>query len=141
MKKRFEISRERETRFLMSFDIVKLNSKLFILLGVFITLNGLDVLTTLAAIKAGPSFVELNPIASGLFSLSFVGFLAALVLKYMPMVPLVYATFVHGGGGRPLACRIVKVSALVALAAADVFYLVVVSSNIKTLLTFYLVAH
>ena len=137
MKKRYEIARANETKFLMSFDIPRLDRKLIILLSVFITLNGLDVLTTLVAINAGPTFVELNPIASGLFELNFIGFIAALSLKYIPVVPLVYVTYLKEVTGRPIAFRTVKVSALVALAAADVFYLIVVSSNLRTLLAFY----
>ena len=138
MKERYQMARLRETRFLMSFDMSALNGRLVILLAIFITLNCLDALTTLAAIKAGPSFVELNPIASGLFSLSFPGFVAALTLKYIPMVPLLYATFLKEAVERPIAFRIVKVSAFVALAAADIFYVAVVGSNMRTLAAYFL---
>jgi len=130
--------RLRETRFLMSFDIAKLNGRLVILLSIFIALNCFDVLTTLVAITAGPSFVELNPIASSLFHLSFPGFMVALGLKCMPILPLAYATYAKEKGSHPLAIRIVKVSAFVALVAADIFYLVVVSSNLRTLASYYL---
>ncbi len=123
----------------MSFDRLKLNGRLMVLLSVFIALNCLDALTTLVAINAGPGFVELNPIAASLFHLNFLGFVAALVLKYMPIVPLAYATYVGESSSRPLAIRIVKVSAFVALVAADIFYLVVVGSNLKTLASYYLV--
>jgi hypothetical protein len=138
MKERRRTIQAGETKFLMSFDASKLNGRLVVLLLVFITLNCLDALTTLVAISAGPSFVELNPIASGLFRLSFPGFIAALVLKYMPIVPLAYATYVGENASRPLAVRIVKVSAFVALVAADIFYLVVVGSNLRTLVSYYL---
>ncbi len=138
MRERYKLARARETKFLMSFNIPMLNSRLAILLSVFITLNALDVFTTLMALRAGPSFVELNPIASGLFGLSFGGFLAALALKYVPLIPLAYATYVKESVNRPVAFRIVKVSALIALAAADIFYLFVVGSNVRTLVAFYL---
>lgn len=138
MSERRRIIRERETRFLMSFDILKLNKRMVILLAVFVILNCFDALTTLVALKTGPIFVELNPLAAGLFSLSFEGFVAALSLKYIPVVPLLYATFLKEGTSRPVAFRIVKVSAFVALVAADIFYLGVVGSNVKTLATYYL---
>lgn len=138
MSERRRIIRERETRFLMSFDILKLNKRLVILLAVFVILNCFDALTTLVALKTGPGFVELNPLAAGLFSLSFEGFVAALSLKYIPVVPLLYATFLKEGTSRPVAFRIVKVSAFVALVAADIFYLGVVGSNVKTLAAYYL---
>ncbi len=138
MKERYAAARIRETRFLMSFNLSSMNNKLLILLSVFIFLNFFDALTTLLAINAGPTFVELNPIASGLFKLSFSGFLVALVLKYFPLIPLAYVTFLPTEGSRQMALRIVKVSALVALAAGDIFYVAVVGSNSLNLMSYYI---
>jgi len=137
MKERYAEARLRETKFLMSFDLLRVNNRLLVLLAIFITLNFFDALTTLVAINLGPSFVELNPIASGLFRLDFFGFVAALGLKYIPMVPLAYVTFLPPGHTHPLALRVVKVSAFVALVAADVFLLTVVGSNSFNLLHYY----
>jgi len=138
MREGYRKARLRETRFLMSFDVSKLNGRLVKLLAVFIGLNCLDVLTTLVALNAGPSFVEHNPLAASLFNMHFAGFVAALALKYMPLIPLAYATHVKENPSRPLAIRIVKVSAFVALAAADIFYVGVVGSNLHTLAAYYL---
>ena len=138
MRQRYAEARLRETKFLMSFDLPKVNNRLLVLLSVFIALNFLDALTTLVAISLGPSFVELNPIASGLFRLDFFGFLAALGLKYIPVLPLVYATFLPTTEKRIIALRVVKVSAFVALVAADLFYLAVVGSNSLNLARYYL---
>ena len=137
MRERFAKARLRETKFLMSFDIPRLNRRLLILLSVFIALNFFDAFTTLLAINAGPTFVELNPIASSLFRLDFFGFMLALTLKYVPAVPLIYATLLPADG-RTMSLRVVKVSALIALAAADVFYVAVVGSNSVNLASFYL---
>jgi hypothetical protein len=136
MRERFAEARLRETKFLMSFDIPSVNKKLLILLSVFISLNFFDAATTLLAINAGPTFVELNPIASSLFRLDFFGFLLALTLKYIPAIPLVYATLLPADG-KTMSLRIVKVSALIALAAADIFYVVVVGSNSLNLALYY----
>jgi len=136
-KERYAEARSRETKFLMSFDLSKVDKRLLVLLSVFIALNFFDALTTLVAISLGPSFVELNPIASGLFRLDFVGFIAALGLKYSPMVPLAYVTFLRPSKKHELALRVVKVSAFVALVAADVFLLAVVGSNSLNLLHYY----
>jgi hypothetical protein len=138
MKERYATARIRETRFLMSFDITRVNSRLLILLSVFIALNFLDALTTLVAIHLGPSFVELNPIASWLFRLNFPGFLAALTIKYIPIIPLVYATFLPSSEKHPMAVRMVKVSAFIALVAAVLFYMAVVGSNSLNLAHYYL---
>jgi hypothetical protein len=137
MRENYRRARERETRFIMSFNLPRLNKNLVILLLVFVTLNALDVLTTLVAINAGPAFVELNPIASRLFGMSYYGFLGALALKYSPLAPLTYATFLRESTSRPLAFRMVKVAAFVALSAGVVFYLLVVGSNLRTLLNYY----
>jgi hypothetical protein len=137
MKDRLAIARERETRFLMSFDIKKVNKWLLILLSVFIALNFVDTFTTLLAIKSA-GFVELNPIASGLFHLDFGGFVLALVLKYFPVVPLAYATLVGADGKHAFSIRMVKVSVFIVLVAADIFYLGVVGSNTLTLASYYL---
>jgi hypothetical protein len=137
MRERYATARLRETKFLMSFDIVKVNTRLLILLSVFIALNFMDALTTLVAIHIGPSFVELNPIASGLFRMDFPGFIAALTLKYVPVIPLVYATFLPAEGKHAMARRTVKVSAFIALVAADLFYLAVVGSNSMNLARYY----
>jgi hypothetical protein len=104
---------------------------------VFVTLNGLDVLTTLVAINAGPAFVELNPIASGLFHLSYLGFIGALALKYFPLIPLAYVTFMKESATRPVAFRVVKIAGFVALSAGVVFYVFVVGSNLWTLVNYY----
>jgi hypothetical protein len=137
MRERYAEARLRETKFLMSFDLSKVDNRLLLLLSLFIVLNFFDALSTLVAITLGPSFVELNPIASGLFRLDFVGFVAALGLKYSPLVPLVYVTFLPSSENHPLAVRVVKVSAFVALVAADVFLLAVVGSNSINLVHFY----
>ncbi len=139
LRENYQEARRRETRFLMSFDMPKLNGRLLLLFMVFVTLNGLDVLTTLVAIGSGPPFVELNPIASKLFGLNIFGFIGALALKYMPLVPLGYVTFLRENAVRPVAFRVVKVSAFVALSAGVVIYLFVVGSNVLTLLHYFLV--
>jgi Domain of unknown function (DUF5658) len=136
-KDRLREARLRETRFLMSFNLSSVNRRLVVLLTVFIVLNFFDALTTLVALQAGPTFVEHNPIAAGLFRLDFSGFLVALALKYLPILPLAYATFIGPKEDGGLAIRIVKVSTLVALVAADLFYLFVVGSNSLNLVAFY----
>jgi len=138
MKDRLAEARIRETKFLMSFNMESVNNRLLVLLSVYIALNFFDAVTTLLAIHVGPTFVELNPIASGLFHLNFDGFVLALLLKYLPAIPLVYATFLRPEGVKPLTLRVVKVSAFVALVAADIFYGVVVGSNTLNLTSYYL---
>jgi hypothetical protein len=137
IRENYRRARARETRFIMSFSLPRLNKNLVILLLVFVTLNALDVLTTLVAINAGPAFVEFNPIASRLFGMSYYGFLAALALKYSPLAPLTYVTFLRETTSRQLAFRMVKVAAFVALSAGVVFYLFVVGSNLRMLLNYY----
>lgn len=137
MRERMAAARIRETKFLMSFDLAKVNKRILVLLSVFVTLSFFDVLTTLVALKLGPPFVELNPIASGLFRLNFPGFVTALTLKYIPIIPLVYAALLPTKGRRELTLRIVKVSAFITLVAADIIYFAVVGSNSFNLLRYF----
>lgn len=136
-KSRVAAARARETRFLMSLNLHKMNRWLLALLSVFIALNFLDVFTTLIAIQAGPTFVEHNPIAAGLFRLNFPGFVAALALKYVPVLPLTYATLLPTKDDGKLGLRIVKMGTLVALGAADLFYVAVVGSNSLNLYSYF----
>ncbi len=140
MRERFLAARIRETKFLMTFDMASVNKRMVIMLSVFVTLTFFDILTTLVALHLSPAFVELNPIASGLFQRDFPGFVAALALKYIPIIPLVYAALLPADGKRVVALRVVKVAAFIALAAADIFYFAVVGSNSVTLLRYYFAA-
>jgi len=116
-------------------SMTKLEGKLVPMLGALLILNFVDVLSTLVALKVTPFFVELNPIASGLFYMGFGGFLIALLLKYAPILPLLYAVFASDRAGRhPMGIRMVKISAFMVLVAADIFYVVVVGSNLGSLL-------
>jgi hypothetical protein len=121
----------------MSLDLSRMNKWLLAFLSVFIALNFLDALTTLMGIQAGPSFVEHNPIAAGLFRLEFPGFVVALGLKYLPVLPFGYGTFVPAKEDGNLGMRIIKLGTLVALAAANLFYLLVVGFNSFTLYSYH----
>ena len=118
----------------MNVDFAKIGKALVILLAVFVLLNLLDIVTTLTALSNRSLFVELNPIAFGLFKLQFPGFVLALVFKLVPLIPLSYGVFVPETGKHPVQLRTVKLGVLVALGAADVLYIVIVLNNLNTLL-------
>jgi hypothetical protein len=120
---------------LMSLSPAKLEIRMVPMLGALLVLNFIDVISTLVALHATPYFVELNPIVSGLLYVGFAGFLIALVLKYAPIIPLVYAVFARDRANKhPMGIRMIKISALIALVAANVFYVLVVGSNLGNLL-------
>jgi hypothetical protein len=119
----------------MSVSLGKLETRLVPMLAALVVLNFLDVLSTLTAFAVTPYFVEMNPIVSGLLYLGFAGFLVALLLKYAPIIPLVYAVFARDRADRhPVGIRITKISAFIVLVASDVFYVYVVGSNLGSLL-------
>ena len=120
----------------MQLDVRLLNNLLWPLFIAFVCLEFLDVYSTVLAMKAGPIFLEHNPIASALFSLQFQGFLLALVFKYLPAIPLFYLVFLKDPEERhPYEVRLVKFAALAALSAADILLLYIVGiNNIPTLL-------
>jgi Domain of unknown function (DUF5658) len=138
LKRNYAVARARENRLLLSYDIARVNRIMMILLFLFIGLNFFDAATTLIAMRAGPAFVELNPIASHFFSLDFPGFVLALALKYLPIAPLAYATLIRNPRGHPIGFRVVKISALIALFGANIIYAAVVASNSAALINFYL---
>jgi hypothetical protein len=114
----------------LSLDLSILNDLLWPLFIGFLCLNFLDVYSTVLAVKTGPVFQEHNPIAAALFTMQFRGFLVAMVLKYLPAVPLFYLVFLKD----PLdlhryETRMVKFAALCALCAADILLLYIVGIN------------
>ncbi len=136
MRERRREIRERDTRWLMSMDVKELNRTLFPLLVVLIVLNFADVVLTLEGIMAGPSFTEYNKIAAALFDKQFVGFMAALGLKYAMLVPMSFCALISDRPSRPVQIRMVKLAALVALVAANVFYAYVVGWDATNLVAF-----
>ena len=138
-KERYEYVRERDRRWLMQFSVEGFQRKLVPLLATYLILNFLDVVSTLIARQSTAGFQELNPLASALFELQFGGFVVALLLKYAPAFILTYIAFIgNKGANHPLEIRIAKLSALVVLAAGNIFYVYVVGSNLGNLLRLYL---
>jgi hypothetical protein len=133
MKRSYEEAKERDEKWLMRTDFGRVRKALVILLAAFILLNLVDIITTLTALSKAPLFVELNPIASGLFQLRFPGFAAALVFKFVPLIPLSYGVFVSESGKNQIQVRTVKLGILVTLAAADLLYIAIAINNVSTL--------
>jgi hypothetical protein len=127
---------ERDKRWVSALNLSRLNNALWPLYVAFICLNFLDIYTTSIAMSKSQIFQEHNIIAAHLFAMNFDGFSLALILKFGPAIPLFYAVFCKDPGGRhSYHIRLVKVSALFALIAGDVFYcLVVLFNNIPVLL-------
>ncbi len=114
----------------LGLNITLLNDILWPLFIGYLCLNFLDVYSTILALKAGPLFQERNMIAAALFSLQFRGFLIAMLLKYLPAIPLFYLVFLKDPLEiHPYEIRLVKFGALCALCAADLFLLYVVGIN------------
>ncbi|QQG49315.1 MAG: hypothetical protein HY247_03115 [archaeon] len=131
--RRYHEVKERDERWISSIDIRMMNRALGVLFVAFVSLNFVDVLTTLAAISNGGAYAEMNPIAAGLFRLGFGGFVLALGLKYFPIVPLAYGVFIKETAARSVQVRTVKLATLCVLGAADVFYLAVAINNLLNL--------
>ncbi len=127
---------ERDRRWIMQFNLVTLEKIAWPLFIGFVCLNFLDVYATVLAFNYGPLFHEQNPLAASLFSRQFLGYLLALVFKYLPMIPLFYIVFIQDKWGRhEVQIRTLKLAAVVTLAGADtlLFYVVGVH-NLQALL-------
>lgn len=131
---RYEAVQERDRMWIMSIDVQQLDRRLVQLLAPYLVLNFIDVISTLVGIQSTTAFRELNPLASALFGLQFGGFAVALVLKYAPAALLTYLTFMKSSDKHPLATKVAKFSGLIVLAAANIFYVYVVGSNLGNLL-------
>jgi hypothetical protein len=129
---------ERDRRFIMSLNLVFLDKVLPPLYAGFLCLDFLDVYSTLLALRSAFYFQELNPIASTLFSLNFLGFLIAIAFKYLPAIPLFYLVFARDPLGRhPFEIRMLRFVGLVALIAADgLLGYIVIWNNIPNLIRF-----
>ncbi|MEM0287398.1 MAG: hypothetical protein QXG05_04395 [Nitrososphaerota archaeon] len=126
---------KRDVEFLNSLSISKMNDILWPLYVSFVCLSFLDVYSTILALSSSTSFHELNPIAGPLFGMQLPGLLLALTFKYLPMIPLFYAVFIRDKPEHHLQVVIVKFSALIALAAADIFLAsILLTNNIPLLL-------
>ncbi len=76
------------------------------------------------------------PFASALFKMQLPGFAYALFMKYLPAVPLFFMVFVRDENGRyDVEVRLLKFTAFVVLAAADVYFgYIVLANNLPNLL-------
>jgi hypothetical protein len=126
---------ERERRFVSSLDMEFIQRALWPLLAAFILLNFWDVMTTLFAAVMSAGFVELNPLGAALFRRGFEGFMAAYLLKFVPVVPLFYLTALRPGGKDDFQYRLLKYMAFIVLVCADVILgAIVVGNNLPLLL-------
>ncbi len=134
---RYKQDSERDRKWIIQLDLLKLNNVLWPLYIAFICLNFLDIYTTILAMNSNPDFYERNILAARLFGMKFQGFILALTLKFAISLPLFYAVFAEDYRNKyPYQIRLVKVGALAALVAGDVFYTaVVVFNNIPNLLS------
>lgn len=131
--RRYQEVTERDTKWIMGLSIGRLDGITFPLIAVFVLLNLADVVSTLIALARTPAFLELNPIASGLFQQHFAGFMVALVLKYLPLVPILYVASMHDSDTKPAQVRSLKLGVLAVLAAANIYYVAIVINNFSNL--------
>lgn len=134
MKTNFQEARERDERWLMKIDYGMVRKALVTLLGIFILLDLMDVITTLTALSNSSVFTELNPIAHGLFQLQLLGFALAIAFKFVPLVPLSYGVFMSESGKNQVHIKTFKLGVLVSLGAANVLLIAIVASNLSTLM-------
>ena len=126
---------EGERRFMSSLNLALMQRTLWPLLVTFILLSFSDVLTTVAAAVLTDGFMELNPLGAHLFSLGLVGFMLAYLLKFVVIIPLFYMVALRRSEPRyDFQVRLLKFTALVVLAAADIgFGAIVLGNNLPVL--------
>lgn len=121
---------QREKLWIEKLNGSRLDNVLWILYIFFICLNFLDIFSTSLVLGQGQNFQERNILAARLFTMSFTGFLLALMLKFAPAFPLFYIVFLEESRSKhSFQIRTIKVSALFALIIGDSFYCAVVLLN------------
>jgi hypothetical protein len=137
VREQYRLANERDKRWLSSLNLKRLDNILWPLFVAFVCLNFLDIYTTSIALGTSTLFREENVLAAKLFSMKFQGFMLALIIKFAPALPLSYAVFMgETKSGHSYQVRLIKVGALAALVAGDLFYvLVVLFNNIPVLVT------
>jgi hypothetical protein len=140
----YRLASERDKKWLGSLNLSKLDNILWPLCIAFICLNFLDLYTTTLALYtttvnlSNPLvFQERNILASRLFAMNFQGFLFALLIKFAPAFPLLYAVFLRDPKNTHAhQIGLIKVSAIAALMIGDAFYVwVVLLNNVPVLLS------
>ncbi|MBI2185034.1 MAG: hypothetical protein HYU39_08770 [Thaumarchaeota archaeon] len=134
-RKYYEQMNRDERELILSIDVKRLNIWIMLSASLIVSLFFLDIVTTLVAMSTRPGFVERNMIAATLFERGFQGFLAALALKYYPLLPVAVVTCLKPQGNRfDLGIRMVKVGVLVGLIAGNVLYVFITINNLLHLL-------
>lgn len=133
VSERFASLNRRAEEWAMRADLERVDSLLFPLLLTLGALTSLDVVSTLVGMQAR-GFQELNPVAAYLFSNHPFGFAAALLVKYLPLVPMGWVALLNADEfGRPTAFRALKLGVLLALVFSVVYYTLVASNNVPQL--------
>jgi hypothetical protein len=135
-RERYKKIRERETRWIMQLEVRMLNRFLAPLLIALVLLDFLDVSLTVSALYQGPVFIEFNRIAHALFDMQFWGFLAALLLKYVILIPIAYGVHLGEKPNRPVQVRVVKLGTLAGLVGADLLMAYIVTLDGFNLLSY-----
>jgi hypothetical protein len=121
---------DRESRFMASLNMNLMQRALWPLLADFILHGFSDTSTTLVALLSSPGFVEFNRLGSSLFGQGFKGFLAAYLLKFVPVAPLFYMVAVRSTDlSDDFQVRLLKLAALVVLIFSDSYLGVIVLGN------------
>ena len=128
---------ERDKKWLLGLNLQLLNRILLGLYCLFITLNLLDVVSTLFAMNNFEGFYELNRLAASLFGKGILGFIfATLVLKVIPAIVILYPLWLKEGAHiKPHEVRMVKIAVIAALIVVNLLYIyVVLLQNIPLIL-------
>ncbi|MBI4258324.1 MAG: hypothetical protein HY619_05150 [Thaumarchaeota archaeon] len=122
---------ESDEKFVQSVDINRVNKWILISASVMVLLFLVDVITTLSAMSWRSGFFERNRLAAALFGRGFQGFLAALAVKYYPLLPVAVIAYLKPSGGRlDLAIRTAKIGVLMGLMGGIILYVFVAANNL-----------
>jgi hypothetical protein len=129
---------EREKNILLKVNYIKLNKALKIAFLIFVTLNILDIFTTLLNLTYISGCFEKNPLFSPLLNSGPQYFFIAIIIKFTVMIPLAIGIVIpiKPGSKHEVTCRITKLGFFIAILIVIPFYIwAIFFNNFVTLLS------
>ncbi len=134
IRERYRYVKKRDSELIHSVDMKKIDRLLRISLYFLLSFFVLDVITTLTAKAMFPSFVEKNVIVAPLLGVGFAGFLFALAIKYLPILPIALILHLrHDKTQHPTAIRVIKLGGLAGILAGNFLYTMILANNLAHL--------
>lgn len=130
IQERYQRIYERERSFILGINTHRLERWLRVSFVLFFSLYLLDVFSTFIALRFLPAIFERNLLFATLFASGFEGYVVAVFLKFLVILPIATIVFLPSYDPNfELMRRILKIAALAGVVAAIIIYSYIVLLN------------